>query len=113
MQHCHTKVSTQFASKYLQQLCKHFAHKVTVEFDTTIGRVTFPGGLCFMLAEEEGLSFFCEAYVDEGVPRMKSVIDSHLIKFAWREEIAIEWQDGLPDPLPVDKLPSLKEFTVQ
>lgn len=26
------------ASKYLQQLCKHFAHKVAVVFDETEGR---------------------------------------------------------------------------
>ncbi|MDW3207897.1 MAG: DUF2218 domain-containing protein [Alphaproteobacteria bacterium] len=113
MQHCHTKVRTQFASKYLQQLCKHFAHKVEVEFDRTVGRVAFPGGLCLMLAEDDGLSFFGEAHAEEGVPRIKSVIDSHLIKFAWREDLSIEWQDGLPERLPVDRLPSLKEFTIQ
>ena len=32
------------ASKYLQQLCRHFAHKVAVEYDASQGRAALPPG---------------------------------------------------------------------
>ncbi len=34
-------VATEHASKYLQQLCKHWSHKFTVEFTAKSGRVPF------------------------------------------------------------------------
>lgn len=108
MLHCHTNIETQNASKYLQQLCKHFRHKVTVEYDKTFGRVEFPGGLCLMTADQTVLSFYCKAQKPEGVGMMQSVLDQHLVKFAWREELNVTWQDGLPDPLPAN--PSLVEI---
>lgn len=41
---------TASAAKYLQQLCKHFAHKVPAEWDTETGEVSFPFGHCRMEA---------------------------------------------------------------
>jgi hypothetical protein len=35
-------VPTAQGSRYLQQLCKHWAHNLAVEFDAREGRVTFP-----------------------------------------------------------------------
>lgn len=35
-------VPTASGSRYLQQLCKHWAHNMTVEYDAAQGRVTFP-----------------------------------------------------------------------
>ena len=108
MIHCHTNIETTNASKYLQQLCKHFRHKVTVQYDATFGRVEFPGGLCLMTANQNVLSFYCKAQKPEGVGMMQSVLDQHLVKFAWREDLNVTWQDGLPDPLPAN--PNLEEI---
>ena len=36
------RVPTAHASRYLQQLCKHWSHNLTVDFDETHGTVTFP-----------------------------------------------------------------------
>src|SRR5262249_26802220 len=36
------RVPTANASRYLQQLCKHWAHTLAVEFDEQTGAVTFP-----------------------------------------------------------------------
>lgn len=36
------RLETANASKYLQQLCKHFAHKVEVRFDETEGHCALP-----------------------------------------------------------------------
>ena len=35
-------VATTHASKYLQQLCKHWEHNLAVEFTADHGTVTFP-----------------------------------------------------------------------
>ena len=35
-------VPTAHASRYLQQLCKHWSHNLAVEFDEARGTVTFP-----------------------------------------------------------------------
>ena len=38
------------ASKYLQQLCKHFAHKVPVDYDAERGEASLPPGPAVMTA---------------------------------------------------------------
>lgn len=39
----HALVPTDSASKYLQQLCKHWQHNLQVEFTPENGTVVFPG----------------------------------------------------------------------
>jgi hypothetical protein len=92
-----TTIRTDHAQKYLQQLCKHFAHKVTVEYSPEVGRVAFPPGRCLMNADAETLSFFCLAKEDRAIPVIQSIIDQHLVKFAWREELQYAWVDGMPE----------------
>lgn len=92
-----TTIKTQHAQKYLQQLCKHFAHKVTVEYSPEEGRVAFPPGRCLMNADTGVLKFYCLAREDSAIPVIQSIIDRHLVKFAWREELHYEWKSGMPD----------------
>lgn len=92
------------------QLSKHFAHKIDVELQETTSRANFPTGACLMLAEEEALSFFFRADQEAGLVRMQLILEDHLKRFAWREELAFNWQDGLPADPPLDRLPALKEF---
>jgi uncharacterized protein len=37
-----SRVPTTNGSRYLQQLCKHWSHRLAVEFTAHEGRVTFP-----------------------------------------------------------------------
>lgn len=92
-----TTIRTDHAQKYLQQLCKHFAHKVSVEYSPEEGRVAFPPGRCLMNADTEMLSFYCLAKEDRAIPLIQSIIDRHLVKFAWREELEYKWVDGMPE----------------
>lgn len=85
---------TASASKYLQQLCKHFAHKVPARWDTLRGEVTFPFGQCRMEATDTCLTIQCETDEDLKMARMKGVIDNHLERFAWREGLKLHWQPG-------------------
>lgn len=88
-----TVVATANASKYLQQLCKHFAHKVNVEYDPATAKVDFPFGGCQMLANESELKIECQASSAEELARAQFVIVDHLERFAWREKPAIVWVD--------------------
>ncbi|MEW5420997.1 DUF2218 domain-containing protein [Amorphus sp. 3PC139-8] len=85
------RIATAAASKYLQQLCKHFRHKVDVEFDAARGQVTFPFGVCWLEAREDELVMRCEAPDAEASERMQSVIAVHLERFAWREKAVVAW----------------------
>jgi hypothetical protein len=86
-----TVVATANASKYLQQLCKHFAHKVVVEFDPHRARIDFPFGDCRMQADGEALRIDCVSPSPEALARTRFVIDDHLARFSWRERPEITW----------------------
>ncbi len=100
MRHCFGKAETDRASRYLQQLCKHFAHKVTVRYDPESGRVAFPPGPCWMTATDGTLCVVCESETEEGLATMRGILDRHLERFAWREALVLDWNAGLPDDLP-------------
>ncbi|MTH98346.1 DUF2218 domain-containing protein [Roseibium sp. RKSG952] len=84
-------VPTTSASKYLQQLCKHFAHKVSVQWDAEKGEVDFPYGDCRIDATDTGLTFSCKAEDASNLSQMKEVIEDHLKRFAWREDLKFSW----------------------
>lgn len=73
---------TQNASRYLQQLCKHFGHKAPVEFTETTGLLTLTVGSAEMLADSERLKITVKG---DDLPKMRHVIDKHLVRFAFRE----------------------------
>lgn len=88
-------VQTEHASKYLQQLCKHWSHRLEVTFDPTQGTVKFPEAMATMSAREGGLEVAVEADEAETVERFKGVVSSHLDRFAFREApLTFEWVDG-------------------
>lgn len=86
---------TQNASKYLQQLCKHFAHKIEVEYTATEGTAEFPGGTAKFLADDTTLTVDFALKGPENVPNAKMVIDKHLERFAFRENFTeMNWVEG-------------------
>ena len=87
------------ASQYLQQLCKHFAHKVPATFNQTHGEVALPLGRCVLDAEGEVLTMACTANEPEGEVRLVKVVAVHLERFAWKEgALGLVWtRDGVPD----------------
>ena len=60
------------ASKYLVQLCKHFAHKIEVVYSDTEGTAHFPGGIAQFHADEKTLSVDFDLKGPENVPNAKS-----------------------------------------
>ena len=86
------RVPTEKASRYLQQLCKHFAHKLPVTFDEHKGSISFSIGECALKADAEALTITATAPVEAGMDQLKDVIVRHLVRFAFREELQVEWQ---------------------
>lgn len=90
------RVPTEGASKYLQQLCKHWSHKLDVSFTPDHGTVRFPDSLVTLAAEDSALVVTVEAPDGETTERMKDVVARHLDRFAFREApLAFDWKDGI------------------
>jgi hypothetical protein len=68
-------IATDKASRYLQQLAKHFAHKLPVTFDLRAGKI-----LTLTSPDTDSLR------------QLESVVERHLVRFAFREELVLDWQ---------------------
>lgn len=85
-------LKTENASKYLQQLCKHFGHKIEVSYDSNKGWAAFEMGTAHMIANTTGLTVTCDVDDAKGIEVVHHVIDSHLKKFAFREAVnTMDW----------------------
>lgn len=83
---------TEHGSKYLQQLSKHFAHKVEVSYDDSQSSCVLPSGKLEMTADPEAVSFRIEAEDAKAMISARFVVDSHLVTFAHRENFTgLSW----------------------
>lgn len=96
-------VPTAHASKYLQQLCKHWQHNLAVEFTPEAGTVTFPSegrggtwpseGVARLVANPETLVVTIEASGPEHAETLEGALQRHLDRFAFREApLPFNWQ---------------------
>jgi hypothetical protein len=87
------RVPTENGARYLQQLCKHWSHKLDVHLSDNEGIVRFPDAVATMTAASDVLTVTVEAEDDETLQRMKGVVASHLDRFAFREApLPFDWQ---------------------
>lgn len=86
-------LKTENGPKYLVQLFKHFAHKVEVTYTETHGECRFDQGAATLDADADGLRMAVKAEDEESLAWAKSAIESHLLRFAFRENIEkLDWQ---------------------
>ncbi len=99
------KVPTAKASRYLQQLCKHWSHNLIVSFDAEQGRVIFPkdargaswagDGVFTMAAQADALMCRIEAREAGQLEGLKGAVERHLNRFSFREgDLHFDWQAG-------------------
>jgi len=97
-------VPTASGSRYLQQLCKHWAHNLTVEFTPEHGTVVFPkdargadhpgDALVTMDARGDALDVRIDATSPEQRDGLKGAVARHLDRFAFREApLPFDWRD--------------------
>ena len=95
-------VPTAHASKYLQQLCKHWQHNLAVAFTPEHGTVAFPkdargatwagDALVTFDAGADALAVRIDASSEEHVEAMQGVVARHLDRFAFREApLRFDW----------------------
>lgn len=96
-------VPTVHASKYLQQVCKHWEHNLAVIFDAAKGTVTFPrdargaawagDALVTFTAHPETLECRIDASEPGQRDGLKGAVERHIDRFAFRETLVWAWSD--------------------
>ena len=103
MQSATASVPTPSGSKYLQQLCKHWSHNLTVEFTADHGTVIFPrdargadhpgDALVTFDAGADALKVRIDASSPEQLEGLKGAVARHLDRFAFREApMPFDWK---------------------
>ncbi|TGP26428.1 MULTISPECIES: DUF2218 domain-containing protein [unclassified Mesorhizobium] len=87
-------VATEHASRYLQQLCKHWAHKFPVEFDPHHGAIQLSLGRTVMEADDKALHIAVAADDAASLERLETVVADHIKRFAFHEELTFDWQQA-------------------
>jgi hypothetical protein len=87
-------IPTASASRYLQQLCKHWSHKFAVEFTPEHGTIPFDATRrCTLDASPDRLALRIEAADDATLERTQGVVIDHLKRFSVREELGeVQWE---------------------
>jgi uncharacterized protein len=87
------QLDTDRASRYLQAMCKHFAHKVEVDYDSERGHAALPDGSLTMNASPSELRFEVEAEDLQKLLRTRYIVDAHIVRFAFREKLmGLSWE---------------------
>ncbi|MGW0820144.1 DUF2218 domain-containing protein [Streptomyces sp. NPDC002845] len=123
------RVETDRPSRYLVQLCKHFAHKgrhlghrprahaggdaqdlgamravaeqARVEWSDSEGEVSLPWGRITLRAVPGALTLRVEAADDDGVTRLQNLVAGHVERFGRRDGLRVSWQrPGFPADSP-------------
>ncbi|KQQ14239.1 2,4-dihydroxyhept-2-ene-1,7-dioic acid aldolase [Methylobacterium sp. Leaf123] len=91
MPESHAVVSTPHASRYLQQLCKHWAHRFETEVGPTDARIALPLGETRLRADADTLTIDLTAPDAANLPDLRDVVVRHIERFAFRETLRFEW----------------------
>ena len=103
MQSATASVPTSSGSKYLQQLCKHWSHNLTVEFTPDHGTVIFPkdargadhpgDALVTFDAGADALQVRIDASSPAQLEGLKGAVARHLDRFVFREApLPFDWK---------------------
>lgn len=98
------RVATKSASRYLQQVCKHWEHNLAVEFTPDHGTIIFPrdargadhpgDALVTFDADADALSTRIEATSAAQLEGLKGAVARHIDRFAFREApLPFAWTD--------------------
>ncbi len=84
-------VTTAKAAGYAAQLAKHFSHKIPARFEGSEGEIAFEAGTCHLHVAGDVLTLTVAGTTPEAIARLQDVVARHLLRFAFREELAVDW----------------------
>lgn len=85
-------LNAEHADKVLYKLCKHFALKIPVDFDTEQAHIQFTYGECRIQRTDTVLNITCAAINAELLAKVEWVINDHLGLMMKHPELQIIWQ---------------------
>lgn len=125
------QVRTDRAGRYLSQFCRHAAAmgdgdhafrmrlhagtagrtvQVTAECSENGGTVTFgPWGRCILAADGDTLTLRIESTDEDGLGRIRDVVDRDLERFSRRDPVTLSWEPPDtpgPDAVPTGRTPT-------
>lgn len=90
--HSSADFPTARGAQLMQTLAKHFGHKIPVEVSDDRAAISFDFGDALVETTESGLRLQVTGKDAEAVRRLADVIESHLLRFAHREDPQpLEW----------------------
>ncbi len=92
------RVATDRPERYLNQLCKHFSHKLPVELGEGAGKLTFSSGVCDLRAEPGVLVLDVTAPDEPSLANTEDVVARHLVRFGERDELSVSWSRDQVSP---------------
>jgi hypothetical protein len=93
----HARIATapNKARTYMIQMCKHFGHKVEATFDDVRGRIALGDRVCELeVSAPDVLRVSLTADSEANLHAVADVVDRHLRRFAFKEELSIQWIEG-------------------
>lgn len=83
---------TEHASRYLVQVCRHFAEHVVADWGDGWGLIDFGWGVCRLGVAPETLLLHAQAADEPGLARVEYVVGEHLERFGLAESLRVRWQ---------------------
>lgn len=91
---------TENASRYLQAMFRHFAHKIEVSYDEREGSARLPDGGLRITAADGKLYFEVCAEKLQDLLKTRYIVDAHIVRFAFREKLlGLRWESMEIEPV--------------
>lgn len=85
------RVVTDRPHRYLKQLVSHMGRKVPTKLDEERGSIMFSLGSCLLVASTAHFDMIVKAGAADAVAAVEDTIAGHLLRFATRDALTIDW----------------------
>lgn len=85
-------VTVENPNRYINRLCKHWAHKFEVEQSELAGTIDFGHTLCTLTAADNKLKLHLKSNQPEELDKMQQVVANHLIGMSNQNIVNVTWE---------------------
>jgi hypothetical protein len=91
------RFETAHASRYLEQLCRHFGRMLPTRWTPEKGSVRFVPGTASLEVRDGALMVECDADSEDQLAILVRLVEAHLEQLARSESVTLVWlEDGRP-----------------